>query len=84
MLLIVEIAMTVWAWKKGWAGWALMPLALCIAAGFAIGVALGASGGTVEDLGALPLLLDGLCIVSLGVMGAHGRKAAPQQTRQEA
>ncbi len=76
MLLIIEIALVVAAWKKGWKALALIPVAIPLCMGMAIGAATGPSGmseGTL--LAALPL--DVLCIVVLAVMAKRGRQTLP-------
>ena len=77
MLLILEIWLTVKAWRKGWRAWALLPLGIVMAVAFLIGVAVGASGGSVGN--AYPVAL----LVELAGIGALIRLAtrAPRQTQ---
>jgi len=69
MLLIVEIALTVAAWKKGWKALALAPLAIAIAvAVFATQSGMNPQGMIVLDLGAIAIL---------GFMCAKGKEQSP-------
>ena len=43
MLLILEIGLTIWAWKRGWKGWALLPALGAFTGGFIVGLASGDS-----------------------------------------
>jgi len=74
MLLILEIGLTVWLCinlgkaKKGWA-YGLLPLGICIAGGFLIGLILGALGiATAAAVTAIGLILDIATIIVLIVM----------------
>ena len=49
MVLIIEILLTIRAWRKGWKAWALMPLGIGVLMGFFVGVAAGAGGGTNDE-----------------------------------
>ena len=79
MGLIIEIVLTIAAWRKGWRWYALIPLAITGSIGFSAGFVIGAFGGTV--MGFLPyfILLDLACIAVLIVMVAKsvGYEKAP-------
>ena len=64
-MLIIEIALTIAAWRKGWKAWALLPLGTVIGIAALIGVAVGASGGSIEQ--ATPVLI-GLDLIGMGVL----------------
>ena len=64
-MLIIEIALSVAAWRKGWKAWALLPLGVVIGIEALIWVAVGASGGSIEQ--AAPMLI-GLDLVGMGVL----------------
>jgi len=49
MLLVIEIALTIWAFNKGWKWWALLPVGIGVGLGFLIGLMIGASGGSASD-----------------------------------
>ena len=71
LLLIVEILLTVAAWRKGWKGWALLPWAVCFYTLFIGGVFIGAAGGHVDQatMTGLGILLEiTLLIIPLAVM----------------
>ena len=51
--LLIGIPMTIAAWKRGWKGWAILPLPLALVAQFICGFFVGATaspGTTPEDL----------------------------------
>jgi len=62
-MLIVEILMTIFAWRNGWKWLGLIPLGTA----FGIGLILGASGMDPSDMGQL-LWIDGLAVIALVVM----------------
>jgi hypothetical protein len=68
-MLIIEIVLTVLAWRKGWYAFALLPVAACFAVGYCLGLA-GAPNAIV-----LGFVGDIMAIGVLGVMVAQGRKA---------
>lgn len=74
MLLILEIALTIAAWKRGWKGWAIVPLAVAVSLGYVIGMVIVAQGGSMEDIIPFTLVGDGVCIVSLIALAACGRQ----------
>lgn len=78
MFLIIEIILTVTAWRKGWRGWALLPMGIVLGIAFVIGVAIEASGGSVENVFGVAFMLDILGIVALIIMTA---KAPAQNER---
>jgi len=73
---MLEIILAIAAWKRGWKGWAFLPIAITAALGFMIGIASGGQGGSFENLLPLALVLDGACIVTLIVLIAKPRKAS--------
>lgn len=80
MLLFVEIGLTIWAWCRGWKGWALLPLPIGCIAQFSTGVIVAMAtypGPPVWNRG-LSLwldMLDALIILALLIMIIVGRKA---------
>lgn len=78
MLLIVEIILTVKAWKNGWKGLALLPLG----AAFGLGLVMGA-GGVQPDIGTC-LMIELPVLGSLIAMAAKSRKCVhkPVATHQ--
>ncbi len=75
MLLILEIILTVTAWRRGWKAWALAPMAVSLSIGFVIGAVIGASGGSVDTAVAVGLLLDLTVVGALVAMVASPRTA---------
>jgi hypothetical protein len=71
MFLIIEIILVVKAWRRGWRAWALVPPATTAFVGFLVGMAIAASGGTVDPLSPAILLGDVACIGVLGVMSVR-------------
>ena len=71
MLIILEIILTITAWRKGYKAWALLPMGLAILIAFMI----GASDPTLTEADLYSLVwLDILAIVALGVMIAAAKK----------
>lgn len=64
MITVLEIILTISAWKRGWRWRALLPLALGCAAAFLVGAAVGAGMGSVDDVLPIAVLLE------LGVVGS--------------
>jgi hypothetical protein len=73
MLLILEIGLTIAAWKRGWKGWAVLPLVIAFFIGFFWGLV---NGGPLEELLGFGIIFDVLCIVALIVMIARPRRKA--------
>jgi predicted lipid-binding transport protein (Tim44 family) len=80
MLFFVEIILTVSAWKRGWRGWALIPLAIGFFLAFFAGALMGAAGMGDEALGLL-IIIDIAIIVSLIVMVIVPRRTAAKTQR---
>jgi hypothetical protein len=73
-MLIIEIILTVFVWKKGWKWMALLPLGGALFIGFLIGLGIGASGGSVDDVSGLAVFIDVAAIVALIIMLIKGPK----------
>jgi len=73
MLLILEIILTIRAWRKGWKGLALIPGAIAVGIGMAIGASSGPSGPDMGSLVVTSLVIDGTCIAVLAAMAHAGR-----------
>jgi hypothetical protein len=72
MIMLIEILLTIRAWRKGWKGYALLPIAIGMSVSFLIGAAVGASGGTIENILPLCVLIELMMIISLIVMAVRG------------
>ena len=73
MFLILEIILVVKAWRRGWRAWALVPPATTVFVGILVGMAIAASGGTLDSPPPVLLLGDVACIGVLGAMSARPR-----------
>jgi uncharacterized membrane protein YfcA len=83
MLLIAEIILTIFAWRKGWKWFALIPLGIALLLGFLIGVAIGGSGGSIDNVRGLSLVLDIIVVIILIVMNVKSPKSneSPEQPK---
>ena len=70
MGLILEIVLTVVAWRKGWGWKALIPMGITGSIAFGSGFMIGLFGGDVMTIWPYFMILDVLCILSLIVMVA--------------
>jgi hypothetical protein len=73
MLLLIEIILTIFAWRKGWKWLALIPVGICLIMGFFIGIGIAAAGGSVSNAGAL-VIVDIFAIIALIIMNVKGPK----------
>jgi uncharacterized membrane protein YfcA len=80
MITVLEIILTISAWKRGWRWRALLPLAIGCVAGFLVGAAVGAGGGSVDDVLPIAVLMELAVVGSLIAMVAR----APQSVRAPA
>lgn len=71
MLLVIEIALTVFAWRAGWKALSLLPLVIGVVLGFGGGVIMAATGAS--DFWPALLVIDVAVIAVLGVMVKYGR-----------
>jgi len=79
MLLILEILLTIFAWRKGWKWFALLPLGIGVVISFLIGIIVGASGGSVDTAKGIGLVFDILVIIILVVMNIK----KPDETKSD-
>ena len=78
MALIAEIILTVAAWRKGWKGWALLPLLLAGFVGFFGGAVMGAMGYDFISIMPYAIVIDVAAIIALICMAGTPRdKKAP-------
>ncbi len=77
-MFIIEIALVIAAWKRGWGSLALLPFGITLAAGFLIGMAMGASGASeaeIEQAGnGFGVFAEIAVLATLGIMAAVGRR----------
>jgi len=75
MLLIAEIGLTIWAWRRGWKGWALLPPVLALAIGFIVGLTANPYDyNAMDSLMGIGLVMDIVCIIVLIIMVAVPRR----------
>jgi hypothetical protein len=83
MILFIEIALTISAWRKGWGGWALLPGVAALASGFLLGLAMGPTATTGQLL--IPsLFIDGAAIFALVHMVRNAPEKREAETHKEA
>jgi uncharacterized membrane protein YfcA len=68
MLLILEIILTIVAWRKGWRWNSLIPVVSAMVIGFLFGIGIGLSGINVDDAKGFAIIIDILATVALIVM----------------
>jgi hypothetical protein len=71
MLLIIEIILTVAAWRKGWKAWALLPVGIAMTVGFITGIAISVDGGSIDDVVGFLLVSELIVLGSLIVMAVR-------------
>ena len=85
MPLILEIVLTIAAWRRGWRGWALLPLCICLLVGLVMGSAIASSGGStrsmMQDSLVVGLIGDLITAASLVVMVIRPRSAERHDAR---
>lgn len=83
MLLVAEIILTIFAWRKGWKWFALIPLGVALSLGFLLGMAIGGGGGTIDDVRGLTIVLDIIVVIILIVMNVKSPKSneSPEQPK---
>ncbi|HOW80679.1 MAG TPA: hypothetical protein PK406_14635 [Verrucomicrobiota bacterium] len=83
MLLIIEIALMVVSWRRGWRWWALAPLTIALGIAASMGLMAGTSGLSISEneFALLLLPLDGVVCVTLILMATtkpRGPQGPPQ------
>lgn len=74
MLLLIEIALTLLANKRGWGRLAFLPLACALMTGAILGSIAVGSGSEISTLAPISFIGDGLLILCLSVMIIVGKK----------
>lgn len=80
MCLILEIVLTIVAWKKGWRWLALLPVCICLVFGLLFGLMLAASGmsqSQLKDMMPVIMIGDVIAIIVLIVMIFKPRTLPP-------
>jgi len=76
-MLILEIILMIVAWRRGWRGWALLPMGIVYIMAFLIGVISGAAGFSDMEMQRLLIVILPFEFFGIGVliwMAAKGRK----------
>lgn len=68
MMLIAEIILTIFAWRKGWRWYSLIPMAVALVFGFFLGAGIAASGGNTDSIRGLGIIIDILVVIVLIIM----------------
>jgi zinc transporter ZupT len=68
MVMIIEIVLTIIAWRKGWKWWALVPLGLAVSIAFSVGFVIGLLGGSAGPVMPFFMLLDIGCLLALIIL----------------
>lgn len=74
-MLIVEIILTIFAWRKGWKWYSLLPTGAALLIAFLFGTGIGASGGNVEAVTGFGVVLDVMVIIALIILNVKGPKS---------
>lgn len=78
-MLIIEIILTIFAWRKGWKWLSLIPVGAALLLGLLIGFSVGSSGGSVESVNGFAFFLDLLVIIALIVMNVKDPKTKSEE-----
>ena len=80
MLLILEIILTVVAWRKGWKAYALLPFGITFLFGFLMALAVQSSGGSISPVSPVGLIVE---LINIGVLIRLATKAPKAEGRDE-
>ncbi len=73
-MFIIEIVLTIFAWRKGWKWYSLLPLGSVILIGLLIGFSVGISGGNFSYIKIFGPILDIIAIIILIILNIKGPK----------
>jgi len=65
MLIILEIILTIWAWRKGWGAKALLPAGIILGFSFLVGIFIAVANGNIDAVKPMFIVLD---LVMVGVL----------------
>ena len=65
MLLIIEVVLVIAAWRRGWKGWAFLPLGAAFGLGFLLSLVTGSTGASIDAISGFALVFDIACIGAL-------------------
>lgn len=72
---MIELILTGFAWRRGWKGFALIPMAVAVVLGLIIGISTVLTDASFEMAYAICLIIDVICVVTLIVMIIKPRKS---------
>lgn len=81
-MLLIEIILTIFVWRKGWKWRSLLPVGIAFLAGILIGMGAGMAGGNIDNIGPA-VLLDLFAIIALIVMLVKGPKEKSEIQKTE-
>ena len=74
-MLIIEIILTIFAWKNGWKWLSLIPIGAALLLGLFMGIVIGASGGDITTTNGLAIFLDISAIIALIILVSRKPKS---------
>jgi uncharacterized membrane protein YfcA len=73
-MFIIEIVLTIFAWRKGWKWYSLLPLGFVILIGLLIGFSVRISGGNSSYIKIFGPILDIIAIIILIILNIKDHK----------
>lgn len=67
-MLLIEIILTIFVWRKGWRWISLLPIGIALFIALFMGFGIGVSNGDVNEAIGLGFILDVLAIIALIIM----------------
>jgi len=80
---ILEVILTITAYREGWKAIALIPIAVALLFGIASGLAIKASGGSPPMAAPFGFIADLACVAILAGLTARGPKTASDFCAQD-
>ena len=84
MGILLQIGLTIWAWKAGWKAWALVPGGCFLAIGFMLGFVENVSGVVLSEMAGIFALGQHVALMALALMVATGSRDRKSQVLSEA
>ena len=83
MLLIAQIILVIFVWKKGWNWKSLIPIGLSVLFGIILGIMVGTGSTTMSDIQPITITGDVLATIALLIMLVNPPKNLPKNENQE-
>ena len=80
-MLIIEIILTIFAWRNGWKWLSLIPMGISFLIGLSVGIGIGVSGGSVNTPVPILSIVDLGAIIALIVMVCKKPKSQANETK---